>query len=157
MPAVKSPNLRVVKSDTDTTPQGAMFTGEYVNWGGVQKKVFVEKKEIRETKEIRDARGDVIYKRGPGGIVLDTTMKITETVGYEEREFIVDDLGNGQAVKVYKFREDPATIAEREKEARRKKFMDELFEKAEAAGGLDALLDADDEPKAKKTKPKDAA
>jgi hypothetical protein len=147
MAAVKSPNLRIVKSDTDTTPDGCEFRGEYINWGGVTKKVFHEKIEVRETREITDNQGNPVWKRGPGGVVLDVTMKVTSTTGFKEREFIIDDLGNGMTEKIYKFRPDPLEIERKEKADRRSKFIDALFEKAEAEGGLDALLDKVEEPK----------
>lgn len=147
-------NLKVVKSDCDTTPAGAVFLGEYIQWGPYQKKVFHENIDIRETEEVKDAQGNPIWKRGPGGITLDSTLKITRTVGKKEREFIVDDLGNGQAIKVYQFRPDAEEVKRQERAERKKKFVDELFEKAEAAGGLDALLDTDDEPDPEPETPK---
>lgn len=133
----------VIKSDTQTPPEGAVETGEFINYGGQRRQVFRETRPVYETRELVDpSTGGPMYKRGPGGIVLNATMKRREQVGTEEVEFIHDDLGNGQVVKVYGFREDPATAALNEKRARRERFVDELFDKAEKVGGLDKLIDA---------------
>jgi hypothetical protein len=157
MAAIKSPNLRIVKSDTDTTPDNSEFRGEYINWGGQSKKVFWEKIENRVTEEVKDHQGNVVWKRGPGGMVLDVPMRITRTEGFTERDFIVDDLGNGMTQKVYQFRPDPLEQERKDKEVRRAKLLDELFEKAEAVGGLDALLESVDEPAKPKRTKKDSA
>ena len=159
-------NKKVVRVDTETTPEGATWNGEYINWGGVQKKVFVERIETAEMRPLKDPHtGTVMYKRGAGGVTLNRYHTERVVTGYIEREFIVDDLGNGQTDKVFGFqwqvsldgerkqipgrlgfRPNPQDVERAQKEARRKKFLDELFEKAEAAGGLDALLEGDDEP-----------
>ncbi len=150
--------LNVIKSDTDSTPEGAEWRGEYYTFGGQQKKVFVESVEKSEVRpRIDPTTGGRYYKRGPGGTTLDTAHTERVVLGTEEREFIVVDLGNGTTRKQYQFREDPTEAIEREKKVRRAKILDQLFEKAEAAGGLDALLDAEDEPEPTPPKAKKAA
>jgi hypothetical protein len=137
---------QVIKSDTDTTPDGAEWRGEYVNWGGEQKKVFHEKREIAKSEPIIDPETNrPMYKRGQAGQTTGQVYRIRTVVGHEDREFIQISLGNGMSTKHYDFRESQEEIDARAKRARREQLLDKLFEKAEAVGGLDALLE-DDEP-----------
>jgi len=138
-------SLGIIRGDTNTPPDGAKWTGETVEWGGESHRVFQERRPVYRKVEVQDpTTGQPMYKRGPGGIVLNSVMTRTIVEGYTERRFILVDQGNGQTHKLYEedYREDARVVTEREREARKRSFLDRLFEKAEAAGGLDALLDA---------------
>lgn len=136
----------VIKSDTDTAPAGAEFRGEYVTWGGKQKKVFVEKYENAKLVPLIDPHTkQPMYKRGAGGTVLNRVMTDRVVESIEEREFIQVDLGNGQVTKQYNFRESQEELDRRERQKRRDNALNELLDRiADEPGGIDALLDAAD-------------
>src|SRR5687768_4441861 len=95
-------NKKVVRGDTDTTPTGATWTGENVNWSGAQRRVFTERAEQSKLVPVMDPHTNgVMYKRGASGQSIGSYHTRREVTGYEEREFILDDLGNGQVTKVY--------------------------------------------------------
>lgn len=153
-------NLKIVKSDTDTAPDGAEWRGEYYNWSGVNKKVFVEKFENAELEPIIDptTKGPM-YKRGAGGVTLNSVMTRRVVKDEGEREFILDDAGNGIVRKQYNFRESPEEIARKEREARRKAALDRIADlAADNPEAFNAILAGDDEAEARpRAKKKDAA
>src|SRR5688500_7766225 len=141
-------DLNVIKSDTDTEPQGAEFRGEYVQWGTKQKKVFWEKYEVAEQRAIVDPHtSGPMYKRGAGGTVLNSVMKERVVLDVLERDFILVDQGNGQVTKHYQFRTSPEELAARARQKRREAALDQLLDKvADTPGGLDALFGDDETP-----------
>lgn len=156
MARVKTTELNVIKSDTDTAPTGSEWRGEYYQWGDKQKKVFVETFENAEVRAIIDpTTGGPMYKRGAGGVTLNSKMTERVVLGHGEREFILVDFGNGQVGKQYTFRETPEEIERRAKAARRQANLEKLLDLAEEGGGIEKLLA--DEPAKPAKKQKDAA
>lgn len=139
-------NVAYVKGDVETAPTGAEPTGEYVNWGGKNRRVFRETKQTYKKVQVKGPDGQPMFKRGAGGQTLAVIHTISVPDKSIEREFILDDLGNGQTVKVYTFREDPAEIARKEREARKRRALDRLLDNPEV---IEALLDEDKPAKAK--------
>jgi hypothetical protein len=135
----------VVRSDTTTTPQDAEATGEYIVYGGQRKEIFRETRPIYETQQILDpTTGQPMYKRGPGGITLNSIMTRRVQVGTETKDFLQMELGNGQTVKVYDFRESEESIRHREREARKSRILDQLVDRlADSPGALDAVLNGE--------------
>ena len=133
----------IVKSELDPGID-AIETGERIIWGGKERKVYRIEEPITKVVPLVDPQtGGRMYKRGAAGQTLNSVH--TERVDTGEvrvREFIVDDLGNGKTERIFKgFRPDPRDAERKEREKRRQKLMDEIVDRAEAAGGFDALLE----------------
>jgi hypothetical protein len=136
-----------IRGDVEHTPEGAKWTGEYHRLpNGEERKIFVEYQEVTELEDIIDpATGGPLYKRGPGGVVLDKKMKRIKQVNHIPRRFIQVDLGNGCTMKQYEptYLEDPAELERKAREDKRRRFVDKLFEDAEASGELEKILGDD--------------
>lgn len=132
-----------VKSDLDPG-EGATDTGERIKWGGKERIVYTVTEPITKVVPLVDPQnGGRMYKRGAAGQTLNSVH--TERIDTGEtrtREFIVESLGNGMTTRVFKgFRPDPLEAERERKKQRRAEFTDALFERSEAAGGLDNLLE----------------
>lgn len=90
------PVEKVVRGNTNK-PKNADFTGRYHR----DQPIFVEKLPIIEHKPIRDAAGEPVRKHWNNGRSrIETEPVVTR---YEEREFVIEDLGNGQTPRNYHF------------------------------------------------------
>jgi len=127
-PFAVAENKRIVKSEL-VPPEGAEATGEVVRWGGFKKIVYREKVEQSHLEPVKRADGSVWQKANASGQPIDAVHTRRVADPPIEREFILDDLGNGLVKCVYNFRGDP-------EEAKRKALADKR------QGMLDRLLDA---------------
>lgn len=98
------PVQKIIRGNT-SKPKDAEFTGRYHG----NQQIYAEKVAIIEQQVVKDAAGEVVYKHWNNGRKRPEMEPVV--VGYETREFVIDDLGNGMTPKNYAFAPDPAEIA----------------------------------------------
>lgn len=127
---------KIIRGNTDL-PDGARRTGRYTH---NDKEIFVEDEPIYEERQRVDAAGDPIYRLNRAGEKISKLME-REITGFREREFVLDDLGNGVVTKNYDFAPEPG---EMERIAARERLDPTDLEKrmARLEGMLAATLQA---------------
>lgn len=124
------PTEKVVRGNT-TKPREAEFAGRYHG----DHPVYVEKEPILKHVPLLDEMGEPVRKYWNNGRSRIET--VPEVQGYEEREYIIVDLGNGMTKKNYHFHPSEADLvqAKAQEEATPAKMIafmekvDRVFEK----------------------------
>jgi hypothetical protein len=139
-----------------TKPSAAEFTGETVRDGTEEKLVYKELKPWHERSEVRvvkDHEGAVVYHQDRSGRRLRPVTERVETIPTTDpqawREFTLVDLGDGNVVKNFYFRQDPKVAAAQKAEVERKRKWDELMDKLDPDQILAALSESGSEPRRK--------
>lgn len=110
------PQAKIVRGNT-SKPSDAEFTGRYHR----DQPIYVEKVPVFRLVPLKDETGEVVYKHWNNG--RKRVEMVPEVTGYEEREYVIEDLGNGMTPKNYAFQ--PTA-----QEVQRKKAADELTPEA---------------------------
>lgn len=120
-----------------TKPRDAEFTGRYHG----ADPIYHEKRPVFSMVTKRDDAGEIIYKLNRDGSRR-CPLRVQEVERYEEREFVIVDLGNGMTTRNYDFRPDPeesarATAAEAA-QPEKVLFELEVMRRALAKAGIDS-------------------
>lgn len=111
-------------------------TGEFVMYSGTRLEVYRRLRPIHlrsHVEQERDGNGNFLWQPAPQG--ANPRARRIRKVDHDEsdpkawEEFIFVDDQRGRVERVFAFREDPATVAAKAKEAERKATLDRVLDK----------------------------